>query len=77
MELFKQTIHALHERLSKKEISAVELAKAVFARTDAVEPKIRSYITETREQAMAQAAAVDAKIARGKPWHRLPVFPGH
>ncbi|SDE86265.1 Asp-tRNA(Asn)/Glu-tRNA(Gln) amidotransferase subunit GatA [Sporomusa acidovorans] len=76
MELFKQTIHALHERLSKKEISAVELAKAVFARTDAVEPKIRSYITETREQAMAQAAAVDAKIARGEAVAPLAGIPG-
>ena len=76
MEIFKQTIHALHERLTKKDISAVELAKSVFARTDAVEPKIRSYITETREQALAQAANVDAKISRGENIAPLAGIPG-
>ena len=76
MELFKHTIHALHERLTKKEISAVELAKSVIARTDAVEPQIRSYITETREQALAQAAAVDAKITRGEVIAPLAGIPG-
>lgn len=76
MDLFKQTIHTLHERLTKKEISAVELAKSVFARTDSVEPKIRSYITETREQAMAQAAAVDAKLAKGENIAPLAGIPG-
>jgi len=76
VELFKHTIHALHERLTKKEISAVELAKSVIARTDAVEPQIRSYITETREQALAQAAAVDAKITRGEVIAPLAGIPG-
>ncbi len=76
MDLFKQTIHTLHERLTNKEISAVELAKSVFARTDAVEPKIRSYITETREQAVAQAAAVDAKLAKGENIAPLAGIPG-
>lgn len=76
MDLFKQTIHTLHERLTKKEISAVELAKSVFARTDAVEPKIRSYITETREQALTQAAAVDAKLAKGENIAPLAGIPG-
>jgi len=76
VELFKQTIHALHERLTKKEISAVELAKSVIARTDAVESQIRSYITETREQALAQAAAVDAKITRGEMIAPLAGIPG-
>ncbi|WP_425058041.1 Glutamyl-tRNA(Gln) amidotransferase subunit A [Sporomusa carbonis] len=76
MELFKYTVHALHDMLIKKEVSAVELAKAVFARTDAVEPKIHSYITETREQALAQAAAVDAKIARGERIASLAGIPG-
>ncbi|SMC46475.1 Asp-tRNA(Asn)/Glu-tRNA(Gln) amidotransferase subunit GatA [Sporomusa malonica] len=76
MELFKHTVHALHDMLVKKEISAVELAKSVFARTDAVEPKIRSYITETREQALSQAAAVDAKIGRGEQIAPLAGIPG-
>jgi aspartyl-tRNA(Asn)/glutamyl-tRNA(Gln) amidotransferase subunit A len=62
--------------LAKKEISAVELAKNIFTRTDNVEPKIRSYITETREQALVQAAAVDAKIGRGEAIAPLAGIPG-
>lgn len=76
MELFKSTIHALHGLLVKKEISATELAGSVFSRTDAVEPRIRSYITETRQQALAQAATVDAKIRRGEPVAPLAGIPG-
>lgn len=76
MDLFKYTAHALHDMLVKKEISAVELAKTAFARTDAVEPKIHSYITETREQALNQAAAVDAKLAKGETIAPLAGIPG-
>ena len=76
MELFKHTAHALHDMLQSKQISAVELANAIFTRTDAVEPKIRSYITETREQALVQAAAVDEKIARGEQIAPLAGIPG-
>ncbi|WP_371362274.1 Glutamyl-tRNA(Gln) amidotransferase subunit A [Sporomusa rhizae] len=76
MDLFKYTAHALHDMLVKKEISAVELAKTAFARTDAVEPKIHSYITETREQALNQAAAVDAKLTKGETIAPLAGIPG-
>ncbi|MGL5513743.1 MAG: amidase, partial [Sporomusa sp.] len=76
MELFKSTIHALHDLLVKKEISATELTGSVFSRSDAVEPSIRSYITETRQQALAQAAAVDAKIGRGETIAPLAGIPG-
>ena len=76
MELFKSTIHALHDLLVKKEISATELTSSVFNRIDAVEPSIHSYITETRQQALVQAAAVDAKIGRGEPVAPLAGIPG-
>ena len=76
VELFKHTAHALHDMLQSKQLSAVELTNAVFARTDAVEPKLRSYITETREQALAQAAAVDNKIAQGGQIAPLAGIPG-
>lgn len=76
MELFKKPVHALHELLVNKEISAVELAKDVLARTDAVEAKIRSYITETRDAALVQAARVDEKIARGEAIAPLAGIPG-
>ncbi|MFW8601907.1 Asp-tRNA(Asn)/Glu-tRNA(Gln) amidotransferase subunit GatA [Desulfobacterota bacterium M19] len=65
MELFEQTIHHLRELLDRGEISAVELTENILARMDAVEGRITAYITETRDQALAQAAQADKIIAAG------------
>lgn len=45
MALYEKTASELSELLGKKEISAVELAKDVFARTKAVEDKVQGYVT--------------------------------
>jgi len=76
MELFKYTAHQLHEKLVSKEISAVELTKSVLARVDAVEKDVQSYITQTRESALEQAEAVDAKIGQGQAISTLAGIPG-
>jgi aspartyl-tRNA(Asn)/glutamyl-tRNA(Gln) amidotransferase subunit A len=70
------TAHELHRLLVKKEVSAVEIAKSVYDRTDDLERKINAYITLTKEKAMRQAEAVDAKIAAGEaiaPLSGIPV----
>ena len=66
MELFKLTIHELHEKLFSKEISAKELAESVFSRIDEVEERVKSYITVTRDEAFAKANEIDKKIASGE-----------
>ena len=76
MELFKYTAHQLHEKLISKEVSAVELTKAVLARVDAVEKDVKSYITQTRDSALTQAEAVDAKIKQGQAINMLAGIPG-
>jgi len=76
MELFKYTAHQLHEKLVSKEVSAVELTKSVLARVDAVEKDVQSYITQTRESALKQAEAVDAKIGQGQTISTLAGIPG-
>jgi len=76
MELFKYTAHQLHEKLVSKEVSAVELTKAVLARVDAVEKDVQAYITQTRDSALTQAEAVDAKIKHGQAIHILAGVPG-
>ena len=40
MALYNETAHELHEKLVKKEISSVELTKAVYDRIDAVEDQV-------------------------------------
>ncbi|MBP7331305.1 MAG: Asp-tRNA(Asn)/Glu-tRNA(Gln) amidotransferase subunit GatA [Firmicutes bacterium] len=66
MQFFLLTAHEMHDQLIKKEISAEELNKAVFARIDAVEEQIGAYITRTEENALAQARAVDRQIRNGE-----------
>ncbi len=75
MELFKKTAAELSDILAKKEISAVELIKDVFARTQAVEDKVKGYITVTQEAALQAADAVDKKRAAGEQLSALAGIP--
>ncbi|MCW3059636.1 MAG: Glutamyl-tRNA(Gln) amidotransferase subunit [Capsulimonas sp.] len=66
MELFELTAHELSEKIQSKEISAREVTQSVLDRVESVEPRVMSYVTVTRDQALAQADVVDAKIAAGE-----------
>ncbi|HEY5975082.1 MAG TPA: Asp-tRNA(Asn)/Glu-tRNA(Gln) amidotransferase subunit GatA [Geobacteraceae bacterium] len=65
MELFDLTIHELHTKLKRREVSAVEAASAMLARIEATDPKVNAFITVTGEAALAAAAAADQRIASG------------
>ena len=66
MELFDLSILELHRKLKAKEISSVEVTRAMLARIEAVEPQIGSFITVTPEGALADAEAADRRIAAGR-----------
>ena len=66
MELYNLTIHELHEKLKKKEITSLELTEVFLKRIDAVDGKIKAYITVTKEDAMKQAMEADKRISSGK-----------
>ena len=70
------TIHELHTKLVNKEISAVELTKAVIAHKEQVEPAVHAYLSDSHEQALAVAANVDEKIAKGEVISPLAGVPG-
>lgn len=76
MHLYEKPAHVLHDMLTRGEISARELTEDVLARMDAVEPQIGAYLLETREMALAQADAVDAKIAEKEEIPFLAGIPG-
>ena len=59
-------IRELHQQLTSKERSAVEIAQAQLDTARAVEPKLKSFVTLTADKAIAQAKAVDKKIAAGE-----------
>ncbi|MCI7091059.1 MAG: Asp-tRNA(Asn)/Glu-tRNA(Gln) amidotransferase subunit GatA [Veillonellaceae bacterium] len=62
--------------LVNKEITSLELTQAVLARIDEVEGDVQAYLTITREEALAQAKAVDGKIAKGEEIAFLEGIPG-
>ncbi len=67
MELHERTIHELQQMLRDGETTAAEICRSVFARIDAVEPRVHAYISLMRETALAEAAAADETIRRGDP----------
>lgn len=71
-----ETIHGLHDKLVKGEISAVELTNAFLAHKDAVEPKVQAFLSDNRQFALEAAAAVDKKIAAGTEISDLAGIPG-
>ena len=76
MKLFEQPAHVLHDMLVNKESTSLELTQAVLARIDEVEGDVQAYLTITREEALAQAKAVDEKIAKGEEIAFLEGIPG-
>jgi aspartyl-tRNA(Asn)/glutamyl-tRNA(Gln) amidotransferase subunit A len=66
MNLTELTIHQLHAKLIAKEVSSVELTQAFLARIAATDPQVNAFITVCAEQALAEAAAADGRIAAGQ-----------
>ena len=65
MELYSLTIHELQKKIRAGEITARQIAESVFARIDAVEERVHSYIRLMKDKAMAQAAVADENIKKG------------
>jgi aspartyl-tRNA(Asn)/glutamyl-tRNA(Gln) amidotransferase subunit A len=64
-ELIRLTIAEAQAKLRKREISSRELTRACLDRIAAVEPKLNAFITVTEAEALAQADAADARLAKG------------
>ena len=65
-EIFLQSITDIAAQLAAKRLSAVELMRAVITRTEAVEPRVRAFNSSDAADALAQAAASDARRAAGQ-----------
>ncbi|MHB1406055.1 MAG: Asp-tRNA(Asn)/Glu-tRNA(Gln) amidotransferase subunit GatA [Desulfitobacteriaceae bacterium] len=75
MELTAKSAAELHTLLESREISAVELTKAFIERINAIEDKVKAFMTLTEESALMQAAEVDAKLSRGEKLRPLEGIP--
>lgn len=75
MQLYRLPAHELHDLLIKKKISTEELTRAIFKQIEAVEEKVKAYLTLTKDKALSQARAVDKKIRAGEPVSPLGGIP--
>jgi aspartyl-tRNA(Asn)/glutamyl-tRNA(Gln) amidotransferase subunit A len=65
-ELFHLSVHEASELLHSRRLSSVELTRAVLDRIEAVEERVKAYVTLTPELALQQAAEADKRIAAGE-----------
>jgi aspartyl-tRNA(Asn)/glutamyl-tRNA(Gln) amidotransferase subunit A len=70
------TIKKASGLIRSKAVSSVELTRACLARIEKLQPVLNAYITVTGDQALKDAASLDAELRRGKwrgPFHGVPV----
>jgi aspartyl-tRNA(Asn)/glutamyl-tRNA(Gln) amidotransferase subunit A len=70
-----QTIAELSGQLSAGKLSSVEVTQAVIARTKEVEPRVHAFNSFDEPDALAQAAASDARRAAGQAYGPLDGIP--
>ena len=65
-DLWRLSAAEIAALISSKKVSAKEAASAALARLDAVNPAINAVVAHRPEDVLAQAASVDAAIARNE-----------
>jgi aspartyl-tRNA(Asn)/glutamyl-tRNA(Gln) amidotransferase subunit A len=66
----------LRARIVRKDVSPVEVSRAVLARAAALQPKLNCFITLCGDEAMAQARVAEQKMMASEPLgllHGIPV----
>ncbi len=75
-DLAELTLAEASRRIRQGAITSRDLTLACLERTAATNPRVNAYITVMREQALAQAAALDAEARRHSfrsPLHGIPI----
>ena len=66
MNLHSLTLHELHGKLKKREVSSVEVTESVFRRIAATEDRLHSYITLCHDLALSEARKADERLKQGE-----------
>jgi aspartyl-tRNA(Asn)/glutamyl-tRNA(Gln) amidotransferase subunit A len=74
-DILKNSAAEIARKIKAKEISSVETAKIFIERIQAVEPKIKAFVTVLEKEALAAARKTDEKIARGEKTGMLAGVP--
>lgn len=54
------------QQIQSRDLSSVEVTEAMLARIDALNPKLKSFVTVMRERALADARRADDEISKGQ-----------
>src|ERR1043166_8543808 len=65
----------LRRRIMSRDVSPVEVTRAVLARAEAMQPELNCFITLCGEQAMVQAQAAEREVMAGEPLGLLHGIP--
>ncbi len=76
-ELLKKSALELADMLAAGQITSVELTQACLDRIDAIDDRVRAFITVDREGALATAADVDARRIKCYRRHRAEELDSH
>ena len=66
MNVSELTLAEAHKKLSKKELSSVELTKACLEEIKKANSKLNAFVSVTEEAALKQAKEADERIGKGK-----------
>ncbi len=72
MSLHKLTLCELQKQFTAGEVTATEIVRAYSLRIGQVEPKVKAFVTQTKESASLQAEALDRKLKDGGRPSRSP-----
>ena len=75
-ELYYLTIGEASRLIRSRELSPVELTQAFLDRIEAVDGRLKSYVTLLRDSALAEASTAEAEVRRGQwrgPLHGIPI----
>ncbi|MEA2625438.1 MAG: amidase [Candidatus Binatota bacterium] len=75
-ELCFTSLTEVARRIEKRELSPVEVTRALLERIDALEPTLHSYLTVLHDRALGQAREAEREIQSGRyrgPLHGVPI----
>jgi aspartyl-tRNA(Asn)/glutamyl-tRNA(Gln) amidotransferase subunit A len=70
------TISQLAQRLRRRDVSPVEIARECLRRIENLNPRLNAFVTVLPESAVAEARAAEVEISRGQwrgPLHGIPI----
>ena len=62
-DLYRLTIHEAHDLLKRREISSTDLTRSCLERIEAVEDRVKAFVTVTPEAALDGASRADERLA--------------